>query len=56
MDQGSAGAVAAGFTPLEIGYDIGGSIRTPCHFSGVCGHKPTQSAIDKFGMCKSYYH
>ena len=51
---GSAGAVAAGFTPLEIGSDIGGSIRTPCHFSGVCGHKPTQSAIDKFGMCPPY--
>ena len=42
---GSAGAVAAGFTPLEIGSDIGGSIRTPCHFSGVCGHKPTQVAV-----------
>jgi amidase len=47
---GSAGAVAAGFTPLEIGSDIGGSIRTPVHFSGVCGHKPTQGVIDKFGM------
>ena len=51
---GSAGAVAAGFTPFEIGSDIGGSIRTPCHFSGVCGHKPTQAAIDKFGMCPPY--
>jgi amidase len=47
---GSAGAVAAGLTPLEVGSDIGGSIRTPSHFSGVCGHKPTQGAIDKYGM------
>ena len=48
---GSAGAIAAGLTPLEVGSDIGGSIRTPAHFSGVCGHKPTQGAIDKFGWC-----
>ncbi|MEM1187696.1 MAG: amidase [Pseudomonadota bacterium] len=36
---GAAAAVAAGLTPLEIGSDIGGSIRTPCHFSGIYGHK-----------------
>merc|ERR1719428_1881325 len=51
---GSAGAIAAGLTPLEVGSDIGGSIRTPVHYSGVCGHKPTQQAIDKFGMCPPY--
>lgn len=51
---GSAGSIAAGFTPLEVGADIGGSIRTPCHFSGVCGHKPSQGVIDKFGMCPPY--
>ena len=38
---GSAGALAAGFTPLELGSDIGGSIRNPSHCCGVVGHKPS---------------
>ncbi len=36
---GAAAAVAAGFTPLELGSDIGGSIRCPSHFCGIYGHK-----------------
>ncbi len=42
---GSAAAVAAGLTALEFGSDIGGSIRTPAHFCGVYGHKPTWGII-----------
>jgi len=38
---GSAVALAAGFTGIEAGSDIGGSIRNPAHFCGVFGHKPT---------------
>src|SRR5689334_9985634 len=38
---GAAAALAAGLTGLELGSDIGGSIRNPAHFSGVFGHKPT---------------
>jgi amidase len=38
---GSAAALAAGLTGLEIGSDIGGSIRVPAHYCGVFGHKPT---------------
>ena len=30
-----------GLTSLEVGSDIGGSIRNPAHYSGVFGHKPT---------------
>ncbi len=38
---GEAAAVASGISPLGIGTDIGGSIRIPCHFTGVAGLKPT---------------
>lgn len=38
---GSAAALAAGLTSLELGSDIGGSIRNPAHYCGVFGHKPT---------------
>jgi len=42
---GSAAALAAGFTALELGGDIGGSIRTPAHCCGIFGHKATLGAI-----------
>jgi amidase len=42
---GAAAAIAAGFVPLEIGSDIGGSIRTPAHYCGVYGHKPSYGIV-----------
>ena len=41
---GSASAIAAGFSPLDIGSDIAGSIRQPAHFCGVFGFMPTESS------------
>lgn len=38
---GEAACLAAGYAPLGIGTDIGGSIRIPAHFCGIFGLKPT---------------
>ncbi len=46
---GGAAALAAGFTPLEIGSDIGGSIRVPAGYCGVYGHRPSETAIPRHG-------
>jgi amidase len=42
---GAAAAVAAGLTPLELGSDIGGSIRNPAHYNGVYGLKPSWGVV-----------
>ncbi|MCK1297387.1 MULTISPECIES: amidase [unclassified Bradyrhizobium] len=46
---GPAGAIAAGFSPLELGSDLGGSIRVPAHFCGVYGHKPSYGIVPARG-------
>jgi amidase len=46
---GSAAALAAGFTPLELGSDLGGSVRFPAHYTGVFGHKTTFGIIPRYG-------
>ena len=46
---GSAAALAAGFVPLELGSDIGGSLRAPAHFCGVFSHKPSLDLIPQRG-------
>jgi amidase len=47
---GSAGALAAGLTPLELGSDIGGSIRGPASECGVTGHKPSFGIVSARGQ------
>ena len=46
---GGAAALAVGFAFLEVGTDIGGSIRIPAHFCGVYGHKPTLDVVSRQG-------
>ena len=46
---GAAAALAAGFVPLELGADIGGSLRAPAHFCGVFSHKPSLDLIPQRG-------
>lgn len=46
---GASAALAAGLSTLELGSDIGGSIRNPAHFTGVYGHKPTFGIVPTAG-------
>jgi amidase len=46
---GAAAALAAGFVPLELGSDIGGSLRCPAHFCGVFAHKTSLDLIPQRG-------
>ena len=46
---GAAAALAAGFTPLELGSDLGGSLRAPAHYCGVFAHKPSINVVPQRG-------
>jgi Asp-tRNA(Asn)/Glu-tRNA(Gln) amidotransferase A subunit family amidase len=57
--SGPAAAVAAGFCPVSIGADGGGSIRIPSAHCGIVGLKPTFGRISEFGaapLCWSVAH
>jgi amidase len=46
---GGAAAVAAGLSPLELGSDIGGSVRIPAHYCGIYSLKPTEHRVPVTG-------
>ena len=46
---GGGAAIAAGMSPIEIGADLGGSIRLPSHFSGIAGIRPTSGRVPLTG-------
>ena len=48
--SGSAAGVAAGFFPLAIGTDTGGSVRNPAGTCGVVGVKPTFGLVSRRGV------
>jgi len=46
---GAAAAVATAMTSLEVGSDVGGSIRCPAHFCGTFGQKPSHGLVPLYG-------
>jgi len=47
--SGGSATLAAGLTPLDIGTDLGGSIRIPAAFCGLWGHKPSHGIVCTHG-------
>ncbi len=45
-----AAAVATCMSYMEIGSDLGGSLRIPAHFCGVYSIRPTDSAVSRYGL------
>ena len=54
--SGGEGAIIAAYgSPLGLGSDLGGSIRIPAHFCGVCGLKPTNHRLTKSGTVENLH-
>lgn len=51
---GEGSVLGAGGSVIGIGSDIGGSIRMPCFFNGIFGHKPTSGKCQSVCVCVWY--
>jgi amidase len=47
---GSSAALAAGYGPLSLGSDIGGSLRVPAFHCGIYAHKPSYNLVPVRGQ------
>lgn len=47
--SGGSASLAAGLTAMDLGSDLGGSIRVPAAFCGLCGHRPSETAVPNSG-------
>ena len=47
---GTGVAIAAGYTPLGLGTDTGGSIRGPSNVNGIVGLKPSNGLVSRDGI------
>ena len=52
---GAASILAAGGAALDLGSDVGGSIREPAHFCGITGIKPTTGRVPRTGHIPGGY-
>jgi amidase len=51
---GEAAIIAACGSPLGLGTDIGDSIRSPAHYCGIVGLKPTNRRVPETGMLSAF--